>query len=324
MAPKAGSAICWLFLLFSNSNSFTLQRSFFKHVNKIGVEQRRAKPDGATLNGRIVQPPKPVLKIGGTLDDVPCILECYETKRKIECFFDASVEIGRDSYHLFHPINQAVAIVSYDRHGDAIPLDPDSQEMYKIFPSVKQLFKDDKLELIHSAGVLTLIGDMDDVDDDEDGNKFGDAEEVGEVGKDGMFRPKGSTFGFVPENQGRHTMSKDQFNKGKGNDGDGDSNEPDEVSLKDLRTDGTSRHGGDAVEVLADFEVADKKYSLVKLLETISLIGRKDGSYVGEGAEFRYTLLDKDENRKVGPYIEKALSDHVDKAMTYEGKSGRR
>lgn len=96
------------------------------------------------------------------------VARCLETSRAIECFIDSSVTVKDETYYVLEPCDDVVAIVAFDDNDEPNVIDPDSEEMDNIFPFAVAVFDEEDINLIRSAGVLTMMSESE--DDDEDGD----------------------------------------------------------------------------------------------------------------------------------------------------------
>eukprot|EP00290_Baffinella_frigidus_P019553 CAMPEP_0180219252 /NCGR_PEP_ID=MMETSP0987-20121128/18323_1 /TAXON_ID=697907 /ORGANISM="non described non described, Strain CCMP2293" /LENGTH=296 /DNA_ID=CAMNT_0022179751 /DNA_START=65 /DNA_END=955 /DNA_ORIENTATION=+ len=115
--------------------------------------------------------------------------------KSIECYIDQDIEVDGKQYVLVYPCDTPVVLAYFDGgEQDLMPVPED--EVDKLFAAAYKACAEQELELINSAVVLTLQGDIEDLDEDADasGSAAGrrmrvawDEDAFGEAGEDEEF-----------------------------------------------------------------------------------------------------------------------------------------
>lgn len=117
------------------------------------------------------------------LEDEPpeVVVRDTETDKTIECYVDQEINVDGKTYSLVYPCDRPVVIAYVDKEGEdeeLVPLPDD--DLDKIFPAAYKACAAEDVELVNSAVVLTLQGDLPDEDEDEDVD-YGDVEDDQEL-----------------------------------------------------------------------------------------------------------------------------------------------
>jgi hypothetical protein len=205
------------------------------------------------------------------IEGSPVVVRCLETKRVIECLIDGYFGDERGTYFVLHACDDLVAIAKHDDDGPIL-IDSDSEEMDQIFPVASALFKEDGIDLIRSASCLTMHRDFGDFDIDDETGEVGDHKEEDD------------------------REEEEEAMTGKENESDDDSGN-DEGDFDDSLE--------SAPEIIGDFEIEDKPYSLVQFTEPMFLVARKSSD-----SEFgdEYELLNATENARIAPLFQETIS----------------
>ena len=104
------------------------------------------------------------------VEDEPAVYvaRCPDTKRVIECYLDTTVEVKGETYVVLHPCDEVVGIAAFDEFGQADLIGIDSKLMDEVFPAAAALFEEDDIELMRTASVLTMQGDWEAEEADEE------------------------------------------------------------------------------------------------------------------------------------------------------------
>ena len=157
---------------------------------------------------------------------------------------DYIIQLNGVEYTVGVPCDYSVAICYYDDDDQLVPVDIDSELMDDIFPICKDIIQEefgDELVLARTPQTLTLVGELEEGESEDDGSD--DAYDE-----------------FIDEND-----------------------IPDEDE--------------EDVEMLLAFEVDSVEYNLVKLLDPVMLVAKRD-------SQNRYLILDEEESETVLPQLE--------------------
>jgi hypothetical protein len=117
------------------------------------------------------------------MDDLETVTLTDHSGRTIACTIEHSVEVDGQEYVLLLPVDPPVEIVSWQEDGDeeeAIPVE-DEDEIERLFPIAKAVLEEQNLVLKHTAVILTVEGELPDLEEDNmesDTNGNGEEEEL--------------------------------------------------------------------------------------------------------------------------------------------------
>jgi len=113
-------------------------------------------------------------------EEVEVVVKDTKTGKTIDCYVDEEVVVDGQEYALVYPCDTPVVLAYVDKDSDGEELIPVSDDdIPKLFPGAYKACAEQDVELIDSAVVLTLQGD---IGDDEE-----DLEDLGEAGEDEEF-----------------------------------------------------------------------------------------------------------------------------------------
>jgi len=135
---------------------------------------------------------KVALKAGKQPNDTPVeeeeeeekevVVRDPETDKTIECYVDQEITVEGTTYSLVYPCDRPVVIAYVDKEGDDEELVPlTDKDVEKIFPAAYKACAAEDVELVNSAVVMTLQGDLPDEDDEDTDVDYGDVEEDQEL-----------------------------------------------------------------------------------------------------------------------------------------------
>jgi hypothetical protein len=98
-------------------------------------------------------------------------VECNGAKF-IECFADSKTTIDGTEYTVGVPCDNAVAICYFDEDGNLLPVELDDELMNDVFPIAEAIVTEEfgeELSLERTPQTLTLVGELDDDEDEDEG-----------------------------------------------------------------------------------------------------------------------------------------------------------
>ena len=98
-------------------------------------------------------------------------LECNGSNF-IECFADSKTTIDDVEYTIGVPCDNAVSLCYFDQEGNLLPVELDDEMMDDVFPIAESVVAEEfgeELVLERTPQTLTLVGELEEIDDDEEG-----------------------------------------------------------------------------------------------------------------------------------------------------------
>jgi len=106
------------------------------------------------------------------------VVHDLESGKSVECYVDQRLTLDGNDYALVYPCDRPVVLAFVDGDGDAEEMAPVPEgDIERVFPAAYRACAEQEVELVNSAVVLTLQGDLEDDLDAE-------LEEYGEAGED--------------------------------------------------------------------------------------------------------------------------------------------
>lgn len=117
--------------------------------------------------------------------DVPTVEIADEGGRSLQCYIENEVEFDEDVFVLLHPVDAPVEIFVWSELDDDESPNPleDEIAIAEIFPTAKAVLAEENLTLKHTAVVLTVEGDLPELEEEDDltVESNGSTEEVEEL-----------------------------------------------------------------------------------------------------------------------------------------------
>jgi len=180
--------------------------------------------------------------------DIPTPFLDLSTTTVIDCYIDSIATINDVEYSIGTPCDTSVALCYFDEGDALVPVELNEALMDEIFPVAQDILEEnfgEELVLQRTPQTLTLVGELDDEEDDElEGENFDDDEEE--------------------------------------------------------------------VEVLISFEHGSDEFHLVRLLDPVLLVGKKDPLDDIGAVGQRRILLSRDESDEVMPSLEQLVLEYDD------------
>ncbi|MEB3295756.1 MAG: DUF3727 domain-containing protein [Synechococcales bacterium] len=112
--------------------------------------------------------------------DAPTVTLTDEMGLTLDCYVEHTLEVDGRSYALLLPVDSTIEIVSWQEDGDEdeeAVLVEDPAEIDLIFPTAKAVLAEQNLVLKRTAVVLTVEGELPDLEDEEYGESDYDEDE---------------------------------------------------------------------------------------------------------------------------------------------------
>lgn len=108
-----------------------------------------------------------------------------EGEKAIDCYIDSVATLNGVEYTIGCPCDYAVALCYFESEGQLVPIELDDPLMDDIFPVAEGIIEDEfgeELVLLRTPQTLTLIGELEesDMDEDEDMDDMDEAEDTEE------------------------------------------------------------------------------------------------------------------------------------------------
>jgi hypothetical protein len=101
--------------------------------------------------------------------DAPTVTLTDESGLKLTCYVEHSLDVDEQEYVLLLPVDSPVEIFAWQENGeeDEAVLVEDRDTILQVFPIAKAVLEEQNLTLKRTAVVLTVEGDLPDLDDEE-------------------------------------------------------------------------------------------------------------------------------------------------------------
>mmetsp|Transcript_6779 Transcript_6779/g.9977 ORF Transcript_6779/g.9977 Transcript_6779/m.9977 type:complete len:264 (-) Transcript_6779:110-901(-) len=104
-------------------------------------------------------------------DDTPIAFIDPSNSAFVECYADSIAIVNGVEYTIGNPCDTSVALCFFDKSDNLVPIDLDSSMMDEVFPLAASIVEDEfgeELALERTPQTLTLVGELEDGEEDED------------------------------------------------------------------------------------------------------------------------------------------------------------
>ena len=111
-------------------------------------------------------------QVPAELENIPIPFVDVPGNSFIECFADAVANVNGVEYTIGVPCDYSVAICYFDENGTLVPVELDDELMDDVFPIAEGIVAEEfgeELALQRTPQTLTLVGELEDEDDEEMG-----------------------------------------------------------------------------------------------------------------------------------------------------------
>jgi hypothetical protein len=162
----------------------SLETSFQRMA--IGEERRQQSATSTSLRMTKTNSDNSLHKVPED-DDTAIAFVDKENNSFIECYADSIAIVNGVEYTIGSPCDHAVALCYFDDEDQLLPVELDEDLMDEIFPLAATIVEEEfgeELSLERTPQTLTLVGELEEIDDeeeDEDDGSFGDEQEDVEI-----------------------------------------------------------------------------------------------------------------------------------------------
>src|SRR5689334_18564333 len=102
--------------------------------------------------------------------DTPTVTLTDEAGLQLTCYIEHSLDVDEQEYVLLLPVDSPIEIFAWEENGDEdeAVLVEDQDTLDQVFPIAKAVLEEQNLSLKRTAVVLTVEGELPDLDEDEE------------------------------------------------------------------------------------------------------------------------------------------------------------